>query len=100
MERRQAFDLGFDADRLSPVSVTVPGHYTTCAKRAPPPEALQGSGERQKSDNAATEHEAPSDEEEQWMFFDDRVGMKKDMGYVVDSERNQRNCYMALYALE
>ena len=71
------------------------GHYTTCAKRTPPREEPQdGDGGDSKSDKDAVT--AP-DEEEQWMFFDDRVGMKKDVAYVTDSERNQRNCYMALY---
>ena len=39
------------------------------------------------------------DNGEQWVFFDDRVGVKKDLEYVTSNERNQRNCYMALYEL-
>lgn len=39
------------------------------------------------------------DNEEQWVFFDDRVGTKKSMNYVTGYERNQRSCYMALYEL-
>ena len=39
------------------------------------------------------------DNEEQWVYFDDRVGVHKDLDYVTLNERNQRNCYMALYEL-
>lgn len=56
------------------------GHYTACAKR-----------------KAQTNDNAPRDSEEQWVFFDDRVGVEKKMEYVTNSERNQENCYMALY---
>jgi hypothetical protein len=41
----------------------------------------------------------PRDNKEHWVFFDDRVGMKKSMNYVTGCEKNQRNCYMALYEL-
>jgi hypothetical protein len=43
--------------------------------------------------------EEKSESEEQWVFFDDQVGVKKGMDYVAGSENNQRNCYMALYEL-
>jgi len=75
-------------------STAFSGHYTTCAKRALHPDQ-QGNDEK-KSDDA---NNSPPDNEEQWMFFDDRVGAKKDMDYVTGNERNQRNCYMALYEL-
>lgn len=55
------------------------GHYTSCGMRA---------NEGDAQDNG-----------EQWVFFDDRVGVKKDLEYVTSNERNQRNCYMALYEL-
>jgi len=57
-------------------STAYSGHYTTCAKSS-----IRGENE------------------EQWVFFDDRVGAKKSMNYVTGYERNQRNCYMALYEL-
>ena len=50
------------------------GHYTACARR---PRA--GS-------------------EEDWIFFDDRNGFRRDLSYV-DNETNQSNVYMALYEL-
>ena len=68
------------------------GHYTACAKRT-----LKAEGEGGKSDTTTG---APDDNEEQWVFFDDRVGTKKSMEYVTGYERNQRNCYMALYELK
>ena len=52
------------------------GHYTACGKRT-----------LKKGENS----------EEQWVFFDDPVGTKKDLGWVTSTERNQRNCYMAVY---
>lgn len=55
------------------------GHYTSCGLR----------------DNTTD----AQDHEEQWVYFDDRVGVKKDFDYVALDERNQRNCYMALYEL-
>ena len=61
------------------------GHYTTCAKRTL----------ADKEGNS----EEKSESEEQWVFFDDQVGVKKGMDYVAGSENNQRNCYMALYEL-
>merc|ERR1712032_190411 len=51
------------------------GHYTTCAKRLPPPQDIQGgSEESKKSDNgdAAHANKVALKKEEQWMFFDDR----------------------------
>ena len=54
------------------------GHYTTCAKRSMP---------------------SPLDED-QWVFFDDRVGTIAKDNYVTGNERNQRNCYMAIYELK
>lgn len=60
------------------------GHYTTCAKRA-----LGKDGGKTGLGNG-----------EEWVFFDDRVGTKKSMDYVSGFERNQRNCYMALYELK
>ena len=58
------------------------GHYTACARR---PRAGSGAGH--------------GGVEEDWIFFDDRNGSRRDMSYV-DSERNQRNMYMALYELK
>ena len=55
------------------------GHYTACARR---PRAGSGAGPV----------------EEDWIFFDDRSGFRRDLSYV-DNERNQRNMYMALYEL-
>mmetsp|Transcript_41363 Transcript_41363/g.86772 ORF Transcript_41363/g.86772 Transcript_41363/m.86772 type:complete len:705 (+) Transcript_41363:555-2669(+) len=75
-------------------STAFSGHYTTCAKR----KQLSDHGDKdgKKPDDA----NAPQDNEDQWVFFDDRVGAKKNMDYVSGSERNQRNCYMALYELQ
>jgi uncharacterized UBP type Zn finger protein len=56
------------------------GHYTSCGLRT-------------------TNTPDAQDNEEQWVYFDDRVGVKKDFDYVALSEKNQRNCYMALYEL-
>ena len=64
------------------------GHYTTCAKRTLP-NHKEGNCRKKKKSSA----------EEQWVFFDDQVGVKKGEDYVTGSEKNQRNCYMALYAL-
>jgi hypothetical protein len=64
-------------------STAFSGHYTTCGKRSICGENTTG----------------PRENEEQWMFFDDRVGTKKSVNYVTDYERNQRSCYMALYEL-
>lgn len=55
------------------------GHYTSCSIRRTTPDA--------------------QDNEEQWVYFDDRKGIKKDLDYVAKLEENQRNCYMALYEL-
>lgn len=57
------------------------GHYTSCGKRTDTDSDVQHN-------------------EEQWVYFDDRVGVKKDFDYVAGSEKNQRNCYMALYELK
>lgn len=65
-------------------STAFSGHYTTCGKRSI----------CEKSDTSG-----PRENEEQWMFFDDRVGTKTSLNYVTDYERNQRSCYMALYEL-
>jgi ubiquitin C-terminal hydrolase len=65
-------------------STAFSGHYTTCGKRSI----------CEKSDTSG-----PRENEEQWMFFDDRVGTKTSVNYVTDYERNQRSCYMALYEL-
>lgn len=71
------------------------GHYTTCAKRT----LLNQQGDDgKKSDNDASG--TPGDNKEQWVFFDDRVGAKKTLGYVTGQELNQRNCYMVLYELK
>lgn len=82
-------------------STAFSGHYTTCAKKKVPPndeqEATKGAT---TESNAATDNNSPQDNEEQWVFFDDRVGVKKDMDYVTGVEKNQRNCYMALYELK
>ena len=64
-------------------STAFSGHYTTCGKR------------RCEKSNTSL----PRENEEQWMFFDDRVGTKKSVNYVTEYERNQRSCYMALYEL-
>ena len=66
-------------------STAFSGHYTTCGKRCIRDEKSDTSG--------------PRENEEQWMFFDDRVGTKKSVNYVTEYERNQRSCYMALYEL-
>jgi len=73
------------------------GHYTTCARR-PLPRDRSGGDEKGSGGDATAN--APRDEGDQWAFFDDRVGAKKDVDYVVGCERNQRNCYMALYELK
>eukprot|EP00580_Thalassiosira_gravida_P008934 CAMPEP_0201643966 /NCGR_PEP_ID=MMETSP0493-20130528/29217_1 /ASSEMBLY_ACC=CAM_ASM_000838 /TAXON_ID=420259 /ORGANISM="Thalassiosira gravida, Strain GMp14c1" /LENGTH=644 /DNA_ID=CAMNT_0048118523 /DNA_START=3 /DNA_END=1937 /DNA_ORIENTATION=- len=75
-------------------STAFSGHYTTCAKR----KQLSDHGDKdgKKPDDANRQQ----DNEDQWVFFDDRVGAKKNMDYVTGSERNQRNCYMALYELK
>lgn len=72
------------------------GHYTTCARRMLPPDQ-RGDGGKTPDDEASG---APGDSEEQWLFFDDRVGAKKTLDYVTGQESNQRNCYMALYELK
>ena len=66
------------------------GHYTTCARRT-----FKGrqQGDYSNANNA-------QDNEEQWVLFDDRVGTRKSAEYVLGDERNQRNCYMALYELK
>jgi len=64
------------------------GHYTACAKRT-----------LKKDDDEKSDANDPQDNGEQWVFFDDRAGTKKDMEYVIGSERNQRNCYMAVYEM-
>ena len=66
-------------------STAFSGHYTTCAKRT-----ISGK----KSDASC-----PQDNNEQWVFFDDRVGVEKSMNYVIGNEKDQRSCYMALYDL-
>lgn len=55
------------------------GHYSSCSIRSNTTDA--------------------QDNEEQWVFFDDRKGIEKDFDYVAKFEKNQRNCYMALYEL-
>ena len=72
------------------------GHYTTCAKRK-----MKPSEERlMVDDNINKSSDNPQNVDEQWVFFDDRVGHKKNLDYVTDTEKNQRNCYMALYELK
>jgi len=65
------------------------GHYTACDKRTLKEEEGKKSAEDTSQDN-----------KEQWVFFDDRAGSKKDLEFVTGTERNQRNCYMALYELK
>ncbi len=67
------------------------GHYTSCAKRR-----LANASESIFSAGGIRDQKLA---DEQWFFFDDRVGRKKSFDYVVDTEENQRNCYMALYEL-
>jgi ubiquitin C-terminal hydrolase len=64
------------------------GHYTSCAKRI----LKDTQGDSSDTFNA-------QDNEEQWVLFDDRVGTRRPADYVLENERNQRNCYMALYEL-
>ena len=71
------------------------GHYTACSKRALADRAIVGGEKSGSKDDA----KAP-DNEEHWLLFDDRVGTKKDLNYVTGLERNQRNCYLALYELK
>ena len=59
------------------------GHYITCGKRFICGENTTG----------------PREIEEQWMIFNDREGTKTSVNHVTDDERNQRNCYMAIYEL-
>ena len=70
------------------------GHYTTCAKRTLPSDRTGVDGGKERSSAYTLK-----DNEEQWVFFDDRVGAKKDLEHVAGMEKNQRNCYMALYEL-
>ena len=70
------------------------GHYTTCAKRTL--DRKGGNGEEKSDDDAQAN---AIDKEEQWVFFDDRAGAKKGEKYV-NEEKNQKNCYMALYELD
>jgi len=74
------------------------GHYTTCAKRALLPDQQEDNGDKQM--NSKHINDTSKDNEEHWVFFDDRVGLKKDVEYVTHNESNERNCYMALYQLE
>jgi hypothetical protein len=60
------------------------GHYTTCAKRKPVEESA----------------EASPNVEEQWVLYDDTVGERRTINYVIGNETNQENCYMALYELK
>lgn len=71
-------------------STAFKGHYTTCAKR----NLKECNGKADYISNSNTANK------EQWVFFDDRVGTKKSTDYVTGCERNQRNCYMALYELK
>jgi len=67
------------------------GHYTSCAKRK-----LAVASDDSKAAGGISDEKVA---EEEWVFFDDRVGRKKSLDYVVDTEKNQRNCYLALYEL-
>ena len=71
-------------------STAFSGHYTTCAKR----NLKECNGKADYISNSNTANK------EQWVFFDDQVGTKKSTDYVTGCERNQRNCYMALYELK
>ena len=62
---------------------------TTCAKRSPT------STERNSDDTGAQ----VSNNEMQWVLFDDRIGTKKGADYV-NEEKNQKNCYMIIYELQ
>ena len=64
------------------------GHYTSCSKRI----LKDTQGDLSDTTNA-------QDNKEQWVLFDDRVGTRRPASYVLENERNQRNCYMALYEL-
>lgn len=66
------------------------GHYTTCAKR----NLKECDGKADYISNSNTANK------EQWVFFDDQVCTKKSTDYVTGCEKNQRNCYMALYELK
>lgn len=66
------------------------GHYTACAKRTLP----------QEQDPFIAECNANLSDGDQWVLFDDQVGLRKDVDYVTRNEGNQRNCYMALYVVE
>lgn len=72
-------------------STAFSGHYTNCAKRI-----TLADGDNDDTTDERTNN-APADN---WVLFDDRVGTKKDMNYVAGNERNQRNCYMALYEIK
>lgn len=67
------------------------GHYTSCAKRK-----LTVASDDSKAAGGISDEKVAKEE---WVFFDDRVGRKKSLDYVVDTEKNQRNCYLALYEL-
>eukprot|EP00984_Skeletonema_dohrnii_P009919 scaffold3819_cov98-Skeletonema_dohrnii-CCMP3373.AAC.6 len=60
------------------------GHYTTCAK----------SNLNEESE------EASPNVEEQWVLYDDTVGKRQTINYVIGDKGNQENCYMALYELK
>ena len=64
------------------------GHYTSCAKRI----LKDTQGDSSDTTNA-------QDNEEEWVLFDDRVGTPKPASYVLENERNQRNCYLVVYEL-
>ena len=64
------------------------GHYTSCAKRI----VKDTQGDSSDSTDA-------QDNEEQWVLFDDGLGTRRPASYVFENERNQRNCYLALYEL-
>ena len=66
------------------------GHYTACDKRTL----------KEEEDSKKSVEDTSQDNKEQWVFFDDRAGSKKDLEFVTGTERNRRNCYMALYELK
>jgi len=70
------------------------GHYTACDKRT------LKEGEDDDDKTKSDDGNSPKDTGEQWVFFDDRAGTKKDLGWVTSNERNQRNCYMAVYEMK
>ena len=70
------------------------GHYTACDKRT------LKEGEEDDDKTKSDDGNSPKDIGEEWVFFDDRAGTKKDLGWVTSNERNQRNCYMAVYEMK